>query len=199
MSNTSGVFPLNEISLVLESSGGFVLEVAMKPMASRKRHSAEDSVRRLHRADELAAEGKTGDEVAAELRVSAAALNNWRHAHGGMNTDACRSRRRRPIPTPICLPRLRGYATKHPCHGSHCLIDRRVEVGEKRGNLRYCEQSEVMIPGQGLRRDGVAESPGGKFRLLVGACSKAPGTVWGGEREMFMILLGSRHPVARGA
>ena len=46
----------------------------MKHMAGRKRHSAEDIVRKLRRADELAAEGKTGEEIAAELGVSAATL-----------------------------------------------------------------------------------------------------------------------------
>ena len=45
-------------------------------MAGRKRHSAEDIVRKLRRADELAAQGKTGEEVAAELGVSAATLCN---------------------------------------------------------------------------------------------------------------------------
>ena len=44
----------------------------MKHMAGRKRHSAEDIVRKLRRADELAAEGKTGEEIAAELEVSSA-------------------------------------------------------------------------------------------------------------------------------
>ena len=52
----------------------------MKHMAGRKRHSAEDIVRNLRRADELAAEGKTGEDVAAELGVSAATLYNWRRA-----------------------------------------------------------------------------------------------------------------------
>ena len=32
-------------------------------MAGRKRHSAEDIVRKLRRADGLAAEGKTGEDV----------------------------------------------------------------------------------------------------------------------------------------
>lgn len=36
-------------------------------MAGRKRHSAEDIVRKFRRADELAAEGNAGEEVAAEL------------------------------------------------------------------------------------------------------------------------------------
>ena len=62
----------------------------MKHMAGRKRHSAEDIVRKLRRADELAAEGKTGEETAAELGVSAATLYNWRRAYGGMDTDAAK-------------------------------------------------------------------------------------------------------------
>ncbi|BBZ56712.1 transposase [Mycolicibacterium phocaicum] len=62
-------------------------------MAGRKRHSAEDIVRKLRRADELAAEGKTGEEIAAELGVSPATLYNWRRAYGGMDTDAARELR----------------------------------------------------------------------------------------------------------
>ncbi|WP_420213934.1 IS3 family transposase [Mycolicibacterium phlei] len=59
-------------------------------MAGRKRHSAEDIVRKLRRADELAAEGRTGEEIAAELGVSAATLYNWRRTYGGMDTDAAK-------------------------------------------------------------------------------------------------------------
>ncbi|HEY4795523.1 MAG TPA: IS3 family transposase [Mycobacterium sp.] len=59
-------------------------------MAGRKRHSAEDIVRKLRTADELAAAGKTGEEIAAELGVSAATLYNWRRAYGGMDTDAAK-------------------------------------------------------------------------------------------------------------
>lgn len=59
-------------------------------MAGRKRHSAEDIVRKLRRADELSAAGKTGEEIAAELGVSAATLYNWRRAYGGMDTDAAK-------------------------------------------------------------------------------------------------------------
>ena len=62
----------------------------MKHMAGRKRHSAEDIVRKLRRADELAAEGKTGEEIAAELEVSSATLYNWRRTYGGMDTDAAK-------------------------------------------------------------------------------------------------------------
>ena len=62
----------------------------MTRMAGRKRHSAEDIVRKLRRADELAAEGKTGEEIAAELQVSPATLYNWRRTYGGMDTDAAR-------------------------------------------------------------------------------------------------------------
>lgn len=59
-------------------------------MAGRKRHSAEDIVRKLRRADELAAEGKTGEEIAADLEVSAATLYNWRRQYGGMHGDAAK-------------------------------------------------------------------------------------------------------------
>ena len=47
-------------------------------------------MRKLRRADELAAEGKTGEEIAAELGVSAATPYNWRRAYGGMDTDAAK-------------------------------------------------------------------------------------------------------------
>ncbi|MGB2811250.1 MAG: IS3 family transposase [Mycobacterium sp.] len=59
-------------------------------MAGRKRNSAEDIVRKLRRADELAAEGKTGEEIAAELQVSPATLYNWRRTYGGLDTDAAK-------------------------------------------------------------------------------------------------------------
>lgn len=65
----------------------------MRHMAGRKRHSAEDIVRKLRRADELAAEGKTGEEIAAELGVSAATLYNWRRTYGGMDPMRLRSSR----------------------------------------------------------------------------------------------------------
>ena len=45
-------------------------------------------MRKLRRADELAAEGRTGEQIAAELNVSAATLYNWRRTYGGMDTDA---------------------------------------------------------------------------------------------------------------
>ena len=62
----------------------------MKHMAGRKKHSAEDAVRRLRRADELAASGKTSEEIAAELEVPAATLYKWRRTYGGMDVDAAK-------------------------------------------------------------------------------------------------------------
>lgn len=59
-------------------------------MAGRKRNSAEDIVRKLRRADELGSEGKTNDEIAAELEVSTATLYNWRRQYSGMDTDAAK-------------------------------------------------------------------------------------------------------------
>ncbi len=73
----------------------------MISMAGRKRHSAEDIVRKLRRADELTAAGKTGEEIAAELGVSAATLYNWRRTYGGWTPTRLRSsktaRAERPI------------------------------------------------------------------------------------------------------
>lgn len=62
----------------------------MKHMAGRKKHSAEDIVRKLRRADELAAAGKTNDEIAADLEVSPTTLYNWRRSYGGMDVDAAK-------------------------------------------------------------------------------------------------------------
>lgn len=59
-------------------------------MAGRKRSSAEDIVRKLRRKDELTAQGKTGEEITAELEVSPATLYNWRRSYGGMDTDAAK-------------------------------------------------------------------------------------------------------------
>ncbi|HJT92884.1 MAG TPA: transposase [Mycobacterium sp.] len=35
----------------------------------------------------MTAEGKTGEEIATDLRVSPAALYNWRRAYGGFDTN----------------------------------------------------------------------------------------------------------------
>ena len=74
-------------------------------MAGRKRHSAEDIVRKLRRADELTAAGKTGEEIAAELGVSAATLYNWRRAYGGMDTDAAKEQHAAITPPPESWPK----------------------------------------------------------------------------------------------
>ncbi len=59
-------------------------------MAGRNRHSTEEIVRKLRRADELAAAGRSGEETATELEGSAATLYNWRRQCGGMDTDAAK-------------------------------------------------------------------------------------------------------------
>ena len=50
-------------------------------------------MRKLRRADELAAEGNNGEELAAELGVSTATLYNWRRAYGGMDLNAAKELR----------------------------------------------------------------------------------------------------------
>ena len=88
----------------------------MKHMAGRKRHSAEDIVRKQRRADELAAAGKTGEEIAGEIQVSPATLYNWRRAYGGMDTDAAKELKELREQTPGssgCWPRP-------SCRRTHC-------------------------------------------------------------------------------
>ena len=62
----------------------------METLAGPKRNSAEDIVRKLRRADELTAAGKTQEEIAAELEMSAVTLYSWRRQYGGMDTDAAK-------------------------------------------------------------------------------------------------------------
>jgi len=59
-------------------------------MAGRKRNSAEDIVRKLRRADDLVAAGKTMEEVASELEVSVPTLYNWRRQYGGIDSDSAK-------------------------------------------------------------------------------------------------------------
>jgi hypothetical protein len=72
-------------------------------------------VRKLRRADELTAEGKTGEEIAAELGVSPATLYNWRRAYGRMDTDAAKELKELRGRTPAssgCWPRLSWSKTR---------------------------------------------------------------------------------------
>ncbi|AOW91602.1 transposase [Rhodococcus sp. WMMA185] len=62
----------------------------MEMMAERKRSSAEDIVRKLRRADELTATGKTQEQIAADLEVSTATLYNWRRQYSGVDTEAAK-------------------------------------------------------------------------------------------------------------
>ncbi|OBK96471.1 transposase [Mycobacterium asiaticum] len=62
-------------------------------MAGRKRHSAEDVVRKLRRPVELAAEGKTGEESPPNWVSSRPRCTNWRRAYDGMDTDAAKELR----------------------------------------------------------------------------------------------------------
>lgn len=53
----------------------------------RKRHSPEEIVRKLQTADRLAAEGRSGDEIARELGVSTATFYNRRSRYGAMDVN----------------------------------------------------------------------------------------------------------------
>jgi putative transposase len=62
-------------------------------MATRKRHSPEQVVRKLMAADRLLAEGKDTAAVCRELGVSEATYHRWRNQFGGLKAqDAKRLR-----------------------------------------------------------------------------------------------------------
>src|SRR3954468_19791619 len=113
-------------------------------MAGRKRNSAEDIVRKLRRADELAAEGKTGEEIAAELQVSPATLYNWSRAYGGMDTDAAKelkelreqnARSKRLLPRPN-WSRTRGGRLRREKSEPSCKAPRRGHAESNRHKPR---------------------------------------------------------------
>jgi putative transposase len=56
-------------------------------MATRKRHSPEQVVRKLIRADRMLAEGKAVADVCRELQVSEPTYYRWRNQFGGLKAD----------------------------------------------------------------------------------------------------------------
>lgn len=54
---------------------------------ARRRHTPEQIIRKLRRADELQAQGKDSAEIARELEISEASLHRWRNQFGGMKAD----------------------------------------------------------------------------------------------------------------
>ncbi len=53
----------------------------------RRRHTAEQVIRKLREADRLLGEGKTIAEVVRQLEVSENTLHRWRRQYGGMKAD----------------------------------------------------------------------------------------------------------------
>ncbi len=56
-------------------------------MSKRKRHTAEQIVKKLRDADAMIAAGKTLGEVLQTLAVSEATLSRWRSKYGGMKSE----------------------------------------------------------------------------------------------------------------
>ena len=53
----------------------------------RKRHNAEEVVRKLRDADAMLAAGKDLAAVLQALEISEATLNRWRNQYGGMKSE----------------------------------------------------------------------------------------------------------------
>jgi len=58
-----------------------------KDMASRKRHTPEQVVRKLAQADRMLVEGKDVAAVCRELQVCEQAYYRWRNQFGGLKAD----------------------------------------------------------------------------------------------------------------
>ena len=56
-------------------------------MKKRKRHSAEQIVKKLRDADAMLAAGRSVGEVLQALEVSEATLSRWRSQYGGMKSE----------------------------------------------------------------------------------------------------------------
>jgi putative transposase len=54
---------------------------------TRKRHTAEQVVKKLRDADAMLAAGKSIGEVLQSLEVSEATLSRWRSQYGGMKSE----------------------------------------------------------------------------------------------------------------
>ena len=59
-------------------------------MSKRKRHTAEQIVKKLRDADAMLAAGKSVGEVLQTLAVSEATLSRWRSKYGGMKSEEAR-------------------------------------------------------------------------------------------------------------
>jgi putative transposase len=56
-------------------------------MATRKRHTPEQVVRKLAQADRMLGDGKDVAEVCRELQVSEQTYYRWRNQFGGLKAD----------------------------------------------------------------------------------------------------------------
>ena len=56
-------------------------------MGKRRRHTAEQIIRKLREADRMLGEGAQLAEVARELEVTEATYHRWRNQYGGMKAD----------------------------------------------------------------------------------------------------------------
>lgn len=63
-------------------------------MGKRKRHSAEQIVKKLRDADAMLASGKSVGEVLQSLEVSEATLSRWRSQYGGMKSEEAKRLKR---------------------------------------------------------------------------------------------------------
>src|SRR5690348_17964234 len=91
-------------------------------MATRKRHTPEQVVRKLAQADRMLGEGKDVADVCRELQVSEQTYYRWRNQFGGLKADD--AKRLKGVSAPAartgaaCPPRSCGRSKRAPrCRG----------------------------------------------------------------------------------
>lgn len=134
------------IQLLLKSNRHFMAEGLL--ISKRKRHTAEQIVKKLRDANAMLAAGKTVGEVLQTLAVNEATLSRWRSKYGGMKSDSPTSTRRsHPRPRP------RPKATfQKVCRSFNCLQNTARECGRptcsnaKTGNSSGTHASQLCSP-----------------------------------------------------
>ena len=103
-------------------------------MATRKRHSPEQIVRKLMAADRLLAEGKDTAAVCRELGVSEATYHRWRNQFGGLKAED--AKRLKDLE--------RENATLKPAVG-RCRVGEGRAQGDREGKLLSPERRRAAV------------------------------------------------------
>lgn len=122
-------------------------------MATRKRHSPEQVVRKLTTADRLLAEGKDVAAVCRELGVSEQTYHRWRNQFGGLKADDAK----RLKDLELAIRSSRPGTTWPPSTWPTCAASTPTSATPQAGG----PPDAGIRPGRSARPAAVAQSPFG--------------------------------------